>query len=66
LKYLIDHRNEVVTRNQLLDEVWGIESNPVTRTVDNHVAKLRQKLEDTAAEPRHILTVHGIGYRFIE
>jgi two-component system alkaline phosphatase synthesis response regulator PhoP len=65
LRCLVDHRYQVVTRNQLLDEVWGVESNPVTRTVDNHIVKLRQKLEDVPAEPRYILTVHGVGYRFV-
>ena len=66
LRYLIRHRGEIVTRDQLLDEVWGYESNPVTRTVDNHIARLRQKIELDPSEPRHIITVHRLGYRFIE
>jgi DNA-binding response OmpR family regulator len=66
LRYLIRHRGEIVTRNQLLDEVWGYESSPVTRTVDNHIARLRQKIEPDPSEPQHIITVHRIGYRFIE
>lgn len=66
LRYLIRRRGETVTRDQLLDEVWGYESSPVTRTVDNHIAKLRQKIEPDPSEPQHIITVHRLGYRFIE
>jgi DNA-binding response OmpR family regulator len=66
LRYLIRHRGEIVTRDQLLDEVWGYHSSPVTRTVDNHIAKLRQKIETDPSEPQHIITVHRLGYRFIE
>jgi len=66
LRYLIRHRGETVTRDQLLDEVWGYDSTPITRTVDNHIAKLRQKIEQDPSEPRHIITVHRLGYRFIE
>lgn len=66
LRYLIRHRGEIVTRDQLLDEVWGYESSPITRTVDNHIAKLRQKIELDPSEPQHIVTVHRLGYRFIE
>jgi DNA-binding response OmpR family regulator len=66
LRYLIRRRGEIVTRDQLLDEVWGYDSNPVTRTVDNHIAKLRQKIEQHPSEPRHIVTVHRLGYRFVE
>ena len=66
LRYLIKRRGEIVTRDQLLDEVWGYDSTPVTRTVDNHIAKLRQKIESNPSEPKHIITVHRIGYRFIE
>jgi DNA-binding response OmpR family regulator len=50
----------------LLDEVWGYESSPVTRTVDNHIAKLRQKIEQDPSAPQHIITVHRLGYRFLE
>jgi DNA-binding response OmpR family regulator len=64
LRFLILHENEIVTRDQLLDEVWGLENYPITRTVDNHIAKLRQKIEVSPAEPEHIITVHRIGYRF--
>jgi len=66
LRYLIQRRGEIVTRDQLLDEVWGYRSTPVTRTVDNHIARLRQKIEQDPSEPRHIITVHRIGYRFVE
>jgi DNA-binding response OmpR family regulator len=66
LRYLIRHQGEIVTRDQLLDEVWGYDSTPVTRTVDNHIAKLRQKIEPHPSAPQHIITVHRIGYRFIE
>ncbi|MGH9749509.1 MAG: response regulator transcription factor [Candidatus Polarisedimenticolia bacterium] len=64
LKFFIEHRGQVLTRDQLLDAVWGYESIPVTRTVDTHVAKLRRSLEDDPADPRHIVTVHRVGYRF--
>jgi len=66
LRYLIRRRGEIVTRDQLLDEVWGYRSTPVTRTVDNHIARLRQKIERDPSDPQHIITVHRIGYRFIE
>ena len=64
LRYLVEHRGEVVTRDRLLDEVWGYERFPTTRTVDTHVLRLRQKLEPDPEHPAHILTVHGQGYRF--
>jgi DNA-binding response OmpR family regulator len=65
LRLLASRAGEVVTRDQLLDEVWGYESYPVSRTVDNHVAGLRAKLEADPAEPDHIRTVHGVGYKFV-
>jgi two-component system response regulator VicR len=65
LKYLVIKRGRVVTRDELLDEVWGYNSYPTTRTVDNHIARLRQKIEANVDEPRHILTVHGVGYKFV-
>jgi DNA-binding response OmpR family regulator len=58
LRYLIRHRGEIVTRDQLLDEVWGYESSPVTRTVDNHIARLRQKIEPDPSEPQHHIDHH--------
>lgn len=65
LKYFIAHRGETVTRDQLLDEVWGYNNFPLTRTVDNHVARLRQKIEENPAEPQHIITMHRVGYKFL-
>jgi two-component system alkaline phosphatase synthesis response regulator PhoP len=64
LKYFIQHKGEIVTRDQLLDAVWGYNSFPVTRTVDTHLGKLRQKIEDTPNEPHFIITVHRLGYKF--
>ncbi len=64
LRYFVERRGEVVTRNELLDAVWGYSSTVMTRTVDVHVALLRQKLEETPRHPRYILTVHGTGYKF--
>ncbi len=65
LKYFIEHRGEVISRDQLLDSVWGYGSFPLTRTVDMHIAKLRQKVESFPHDPRHIVTVHRVGYKFI-
>ncbi len=64
LHYFIKHKDEVVTRDQLLDAVWGMDGAPLTRTVDMHIAKLRQKIEDDPTDPHHIITMHRIGYRF--
>ena len=65
LRYLIAKQGNVVSRDELLDEVWGYNSYPTTRTVDNHIARLRQKVESNIDEPQHILTVHGVGYKFV-
>jgi len=65
LKYLWQHQQETVSRDQLLNEVWGFDEMITTRTVDNFILKLRQKIEHDPAEPHHILTVHGIGYKLI-
>jgi DNA-binding response OmpR family regulator len=65
LRYLASRAGEVVSRDDLLNEVWGYESYPASRTVDNHVAGLRAKLERNSSEPEHIKTVHGVGYKFI-
>ncbi|MBI4904930.1 MAG: response regulator transcription factor [Acidobacteria bacterium] len=65
LRYLIQHRGEPVTREDLLEHVWGLHDYPITRTVDNHIAKLRQKIEDEPAEPRWIVTLHRSGYKFL-
>ncbi len=64
LEYLISHRGVDVTREDLLEHVWGYSPTMQTRTVDNQILKLRKKIEDVPAEPRHILTIHGVGYRF--
>ncbi len=65
LKYFIEKQGEVVSREDLLNAVWGYESFPNTRTVDTHIAKLRQKIEDKPDDPKHIITIHGIGYKFL-
>jgi two-component system, OmpR family, alkaline phosphatase synthesis response regulator PhoP len=65
LRYLVEHRGEVLSRERLLDEVWGYEANVYSRTVDVHVASLRQKLERNPKQPELILTVHGMGYKFL-
>jgi two-component system, OmpR family, alkaline phosphatase synthesis response regulator PhoP len=64
LQFLIENRGAVHSRNQLLDEVWGYDAMPSTRTVDVHIAWLRQKLEDNPKYPQFIQTVHGLGYKF--
>jgi two-component system alkaline phosphatase synthesis response regulator PhoP len=65
LKYLVAHRGEVVTRDTLLDKIWGYESYPSTRTIDNHILKLRKKLEEDPAQAKYIFSVYGEGYRFM-
>jgi len=65
LRYMIRNRGRTVTREELLDAVWGLSQDSVTRTVDNHVAKLRNKVDD-ASNPEHIITVHKVGYKFID
>jgi DNA-binding response OmpR family regulator len=65
LRYLASRPSEVVRRDALLEEVWGYEADVTTRTVDNHVAALRAKLERDAHSPRHLITVHGVGYKWV-
>jgi len=65
LQYLINHRDTVISREELLEQVWGYQATPLTRTVDVHIAWLRQKLETNPRHPLYILTVHGLGYKFI-
>lgn len=65
LRYFIEHREATLSRDELLNEVWGYDSMPTTRTVDVHVAWLRQKLEPNPRHPQFILTVHGLGYKFV-
>lgn len=65
LKFFAQHEGRVVTREQLLDAVWGYENFPFTRTVDMHIAKLRHKIEANPATPRHLITMHRVGYKFV-
>jgi DNA-binding response OmpR family regulator len=65
LRFLASRDDTVVTRDELLNKVWGVDAYPVTRTVDNHIASLRAKLEPDPARPVHIQTVHGVGYKFV-
>ena len=65
LRYFVEHRGALLTRDELLEKVWGYEAMPVTRTVDVHVASLRQKLETNPSRPEHFVTVHGLGYKFM-
>ena len=65
LRYFIEHREATLSRDELLNEVWGYDAMPTTRTVDVHVAWLRQKLEPNPRHPMYILTVHGMGYKFV-
>jgi DNA-binding response OmpR family regulator len=65
LKYFWKHKNETVSRDKLLTDVWGYDDSVSTRTVDNFILKLRQKVEKDPADPRHIITIHGIGYKLI-
>jgi DNA-binding response OmpR family regulator len=64
LEFFIAHRGEVIARERLLDQVWEYDGAPLTRTVDMHVAKLRKKIETDPADPKHIVTVHRMGYKF--
>src|SRR5262249_59437268 len=64
LRYFIEHRGATLSRDALLSEVWGYDDMPLTRTVDVHVAGLRQKIEANPKSPEYILTVHGLGYKF--
>jgi two-component system alkaline phosphatase synthesis response regulator PhoP len=65
LRYLIEHRGATISRDELLNEVWGYNAMPSTRTVDVHIAWLRQKLEPNPHYPQFILTIHGLGYKFV-
>ncbi|MBN1560477.1 response regulator transcription factor [candidate division KSB1 bacterium] len=66
LKFFMMNKARTVSRDELLDKVWGYEIYPTSRTVDNHIVKLRKKIEEDPETPRHILTVYGIGYKYIE
>jgi two-component system alkaline phosphatase synthesis response regulator PhoP len=65
LRHFIEHRGDALSRDALLSDVWGYDEMPLTRTVDVHVAGLRQKLEANPKSPDYILTVHGLGYKFV-
>jgi DNA-binding response OmpR family regulator len=65
LKCFIEREGEIVSRDVLLNQVWGYDSFPDTRTIDAHIAKLRSKIEDNPAEPKLIVTIHGTGYKFL-
>jgi len=65
LHFFVQHDDEVISRDMLLDEVWGYDVYPTTRTVDNYILNLRKKIEEDAAKPKYILTIHKSGYRFV-
>jgi DNA-binding response OmpR family regulator len=65
LQFFLQNPDRVIGRDELLNEVWGYQNYPSTRTVDNHILKLRQKLERDPANPVHFRTVHGMGYKFV-
>ena len=65
LGYFLAHQGEVVSREELLDAVWGYDTIPFTRTVDTHIAKLRKKIEVDPSDPQHLITVHRLGYKFV-
>jgi DNA-binding response OmpR family regulator len=65
LKYFVQHEGEVVSRAALLDDVWGYEATPTTRTVDTFILNLRKKIESSPSKPKHLLTVHTVGYKFV-
>ena len=65
LKFFVEHEGEVVSREQFLNEVWGYDAYPTTRTVDNVILSLRKKLEPEPSRPVHFVTVHNVGYKFV-
>ena len=66
LKYFINSEGAVISRHQLLDDVWGYENYPTTRTVDNFILNIRKKIEEDPAKPKHLLTIHKVGYKFVK
>ena len=66
IKFFIEHEGEVLGRDKLLDEVWGYDVFPTTRTVDNYILSIRKKIEDDPSEPKHLITVHTSGYKFVK
>ncbi|MBP1648251.1 MAG: ArsR family transcriptional regulator [Bacteroidetes bacterium] len=65
LKFFVEHAGDVITRDMLLDKIWGYDTYPVTRTVDNYILSLRKQIEDDPSHPKHLLTVHTAGYKFV-
>ncbi len=65
LKFFIEHAGQIVHRDQLLDQVWGYDIYPNSRTIDNFIVRLRKKIETNPAQPKHLLTVHGFGYKLV-
>jgi two-component system alkaline phosphatase synthesis response regulator PhoP len=65
LRFLIQNREVVISRDRLLNEVWGYDSYPTTRTIDTHILKLRKKIEENPSEPKYILSIYGGGYKFV-
>jgi DNA-binding response OmpR family regulator len=65
LRYLIDHEGKIVSRSAILEEVWGLREDTDTRAIDNFIVRLRKYLEDEPSRPRHLLTVRGVGYKFL-
>lgn len=65
LRYFVQHRQEVITRDALLDKIWGYDTFPTTRTIDNHILKIRKKIEEEPSRPQYLLSVYGGGYRFM-
>jgi len=66
LKYFWQHKGHSISRDELIENVWGYDAYPTSRTVDNHIVKIRKIIETDPSHPRHILTVHGIGYKYVE
>ncbi len=66
LKYFVEHHGDVVSRDQLLDDIWGYDVTPTTRTVDNYILSLRKKIEKDPSNPKHLITIHTAGYKFLK
>jgi DNA-binding response OmpR family regulator len=66
LRYFIEHLGNVISRDQLLDDVWGYDVTPTTRTVDNYILSLRKKIEKDPSHPKHLITIHTAGYKFVK
>lgn len=66
IKYLVQHEGEVITRDKFLDDVWGYDAFPTTRTVDNYILSIRKQIEDDPSNPKHLITIHKAGYKFLK